>query len=486
MQHMQTTRATETAIQGRYSIEGVLGEGGFSTVYLVKDQQANGSLFALKELIDTDKHERDRFLFEGEVLKRLNHYALPRFHDVFEAGNRNYILMEYIEGQNLQVLRRQQSTRYFSLPLVLNFMAPILDAVAYLHSQEPPILHRDIKPANIIVSPNGNRVVLVDFGIAKEYHSDSTTTAARHCSPGYGAPEQYSEGTDVRTDIYGLGATLYALVTGVTPVDSLQRATQLGSKGIDPLVPVKKLAPQLPIHVAEAIERAISMRSDKRFSSIEELRRALNGDALPQHEFVLSSQSERQPPMASEQAVKYTPRQKRFRVSSPRTLGMIVFTILLLLALSGIGLGSWLYVRNVHNASVPSTQARSTPGASQIQSPPASISPLYPDVAKPYSGTVHDLLTNVSTEMTLTSIHQHDEMIKGDFVGLHTKGLFTGVLDTSRHILFTVRNNAGQGVFFFEGSVRSDDNLAGNYCRLDQAGQCVGNYGLWSVSAASP
>jgi eukaryotic-like serine/threonine-protein kinase len=153
-------------------------------------------------------------------------------------NGRAYILMDYVEGSNLEVLRQQQPENRFSLSQVLFLMAPIIDAVSYLHHQVPPILHRDIKPANIIVPHAGDGTVLVDFGIAKEYDPDATTTAIRRCSPGYGAPEQYSRGTSTHTDVYGLGATIYALLTGVVPADAFYRMTQLGSKSIDPLQPL--------------------------------------------------------------------------------------------------------------------------------------------------------------------------------------------------------------------------------------------------------
>src|SRR5258705_13633194 len=119
----------------------------------------------------------------------------------------------------------------------------------------PAIIHRHIKPANIIVSPEGPS--LVDFGIAKIYDTDSTTTAIRRCSPGYGAPEQYARGTNQRTDIYGLGATLYALITGQIPVDALYRMTQLGSGHTDPLL--KEPVSQVPQPLTDAIYRAMAI-----------------------------------------------------------------------------------------------------------------------------------------------------------------------------------------------------------------------------------
>src|SRR6266704_5059132 len=186
-------------------------------------------------MIDSSKQERARFTFEGEVLKRLDHAALPHVYRVFEddRNNRAYLLMDYIEGPNLETLRQKQPQKQFSLPRVMSIMAPIVEAVSYLHRQHPPILHRDIKPANIIVPTDEDQTVLVDFGIAKEFDPDSTTTAVRRCSPGYGAPEQYSSGTNNRTDIYGLGATFYVLLSGIVPADAFTRMIRLGSKESD-------------------------------------------------------------------------------------------------------------------------------------------------------------------------------------------------------------------------------------------------------------
>src|SRR5205823_3120379 len=169
-------------------------------------------------------------------------------------NNRAYMLMDYIEGPNLETLRQQQAEKRFPLPRVMSILAPVIDALAYLHHQNPPIIHRDVKPANIIVPTDVDHTVLVDFGIAKEYDPDSTTTAVRRCSPGYGAPEQYSRGTNTRTDIYGLGATFYCLLTGFVPEDAFYRMTQLGSKGTDPLEPLQELVPEIPQAVSDTIQ----------------------------------------------------------------------------------------------------------------------------------------------------------------------------------------------------------------------------------------
>src|SRR5260221_1383944 len=275
-----------TTVRDRYIIEGLLGKGGFGSVYLVKDKRVKGNLFALKEVIDPSKQDRDRFTFEGEILRRLDHPGLPRVYHAFsdDAMFRAYLLMDYIEGRKLEILRQKQAQRRLPLMQVMRIMAPVIEAIAYLHSQQPPIIHRDIKPSNIIVSPAGNEAVLVDFGIAKEYEPDSTTTTVRRCSPGFGAPEQYGGGTDTRTDVYGLAATIYAVLTGRISTDAFQRMLQLGSKGADPLVPVIELVPDIPLPIAEAIQRAMSIDSNNRFATVEEFWQALQAGLPDQAE----------------------------------------------------------------------------------------------------------------------------------------------------------------------------------------------------------
>ena len=281
MQNAQSNLAIGTVVQGRYAVESLLGKGGFGAVYLVRDRRVGQNLFALKEVIDSSKEEMDRFTYEGELLRRLDHPALPRVYRVFtdSKNGRAYMLMDYIAGIELKMLQQQYSEGRFPLPQVLSIMAPIIDAVGYLHDQHPPIVHRDIKLANIIVPSNGSEAVLVDFGIAKEYKPDATTTSVPRLTPGYAAPEQYTGGTNTRTDIYGLGVTFYTLLTGVLPANAWSRITELGSMGNDPLEPLNRLVPSLPMPVAQAIHRAMSMRGSDRFATVREFWQALNANA---------------------------------------------------------------------------------------------------------------------------------------------------------------------------------------------------------------
>jgi eukaryotic-like serine/threonine-protein kinase len=261
----------------RYVIEGVLGKGALGAVYLVRDRDKEHDLFALKEVINPNKGDRERFAFEGEVLKRLNHRALPAVHSVFENDKlkRVYLLMDYIEGVNLEVLWGVQPGKCFPLPLVQVLMAPIVDALMYLHAQDPPIVHRDIKPANIIVPIGGGGAMLADFGSAKEYVPGTGTTMLSHRSPGYAALEQYRSGTNPSTDIYGLGATLYALLTGSAPIDAPSRVLGIMSAGVDPLKLAHLLKPAIPLAVAEALQRAMAIRIADRFGTVEEFWQAL-------------------------------------------------------------------------------------------------------------------------------------------------------------------------------------------------------------------
>ena len=284
MQGAQIILPIGSVVKERYVVEGLLGKGGFGAVYLVRDQRVRVNQFALKEIIDPNTEDKQRFAFEGEVLKRLDYPSLPRVYRAFEDnsnhGDRLYMLMDYIEGPNLEELRQRQPQKRLPLQVVMDIMAPIVGAVSYLHQQQPPIIHRDIKPANIIVPDEYNKSVLVDFGIAKEYDQEGTTTAIRRCSPGYGAPEQYARGTNVQTDVYGLAATFYALLTGTVPADALYRMTQIGSRQNDPLEPVNELAPNIPQHVADAIQRAMAINIHERFASVDAFWQALQPTPL--------------------------------------------------------------------------------------------------------------------------------------------------------------------------------------------------------------
>lgn len=335
-----------TLLDNRYLVEEILGTGGFGAVYRVSDQQSEGALFALKEVIEPTQQERDRLAHEGELLERLHYPALPRVYRLFtdEQDNRSYLLMEFIHGLNLELVRQQQHHWRFTVPEALEIMNPVINAVIYLHRQHPPLLHRDIKPANIVLKTTSREAMLVDFGIAKEYDPQNTTTMLRHGSPGYAAPEHYSSGTDPRTDIYGLGATMYTLLTGYVPVDALMRMTHQTSKGKDPLEPVKHLTAEVPGPVAYVIHRALSLRAEARFETVAEFWQALYQASLnnpsPMHRFwSLSAASLRvraSSVTAHAPTLAFLNRSLASHTWRQRILPLLVLVLLLL----GLGLGS--------------------------------------------------------------------------------------------------------------------------------------------------
>ncbi len=257
-------------LNNRYQIEEILGQGGMGAVYKAKDSSL-GVYVALKEnLVSDDEDYSRQFKREASILANMRHPNLPRVTDHFTIeGQGQYLAMDFVEGEDL----RERLTRMGKLPekeVVLLGIA-ICDAIHYLHTQDPPVLHRDIKPGNIKVTPSGH-VYLVDFGLAKVGEvSQQTTTGARGLTPGYSPPEQYgSARTDQRTDIYALGATLYAMLTGTPPEDGLSIAINQTT-----LTRVTERNPNTSNQLAMVIEKALETKPENRYQTAQELKKAL-------------------------------------------------------------------------------------------------------------------------------------------------------------------------------------------------------------------
>ncbi|MBN2004840.1 MAG: protein kinase [Anaerolineae bacterium] len=253
----------------RYRIDALLGQGGMGAVYRGWDITLNIPV-AIKENLDASPEAQKQFGHEAHILASLSHPNLPRVTDYFFApGQGQYLVMDYIEGEDLQSMLNRLGA--LPEPQVLNWISQVCDALAYLHNQPSPIVHRDVKPANIKIRPDG-RAVLVDFGIAKVYDPRlSTTIGAKAITPGYSPPEQYGGGTtDGRSDVYALGATLYHLLTGQQPPESVQRL--VGSVTM-PLP--RQINQQISPTAEQAILKAIEVATDRRFQNVDELRKAL-------------------------------------------------------------------------------------------------------------------------------------------------------------------------------------------------------------------
>jgi eukaryotic-like serine/threonine-protein kinase len=267
-------------LHNRYRIVKLLGQGGFGTMYRAWDTTL-GRPCALKENLDAAPEIQQQFLLEAKILANLSHPNLPRVSDYFIEGQGQYLVMDYIEGRDLQEMLEGRGA---PLPeeQVLLWVRQICDALTYLHTQKPPIIHRDIKPANIRITP-ANTAMLVDFGIAK-VHDPGTKTAlgAQAVTPGYSPYEQYGKGaTDARTDVYALGATLYTLLTGTEPPESVQRVASALTPGRDPLVLPRQRNPAITVRTSAAIIGAMQMDPARRLQSVADFKAALGPARTP-------------------------------------------------------------------------------------------------------------------------------------------------------------------------------------------------------------
>jgi serine/threonine protein kinase len=264
------TLEKDTLIHNRYRIVEILGQGGMGSVYRAIDENLGVSMALKENLFTTDEYAR-QFRLEAVILANLRHPNLPRVSDHFVLGDQGqYLVMDFIEGEDLRY--RMERLGMLTEDDAVHIGAAMCDALAYLHTRKPPILHRDIKPGNVKITPDGH-IFLVDFGLAKVYQSASqaTTTGARAMTPGYSPPEQYGTArTDPRTDIYSLGATLYAALSGVIPEDGLARAMDNAQ-----LTPLRKRNSKVSRKLAAAIEKAMAVDPIDRFQSAEEFKKAL-------------------------------------------------------------------------------------------------------------------------------------------------------------------------------------------------------------------
>jgi serine/threonine protein kinase len=253
-------------LKERYRILEILGQGGMGAVYIARDENLGVEVAVKENFFTSDEYSR-QFRREANILATMRHPNLPRVFDHFEIEEQGqYMVMDYIEGEDM----RQRMDRLGAIPdeEVIVVGAAICDALQYLHTRQPPILHRDLKPGNIKINPHGT-VYLVDFGLAKIVKGNqATTTGARAMTPGYSSPEQYGTArTDERSDIYSLGATLYAALTNTIPEDGLARAMEQAD-----LTPVRKRNPRVSRRLALVIERALYVHPEDRYQSADEFK----------------------------------------------------------------------------------------------------------------------------------------------------------------------------------------------------------------------
>lgn len=267
--------SSDTILRDRYKIIRQLGKGGMGAVYLAFDQSLETEV-AVKCNLNPSKESSTQFLREARLLASLRHHHLPRVIDHFIIGQSQYLVMDYIPGDDLGTLLEREGAQ--PLDRVLKWADQLCSALTYLHTQNPPVIHRDIKPANLKLMPDG-AVMLVDFGIAKAADSSqATATGAMGYTPGYAPPEQYGTArTGPFSDQYSLAATLYMLLTGQKPADSVQRLLNQAT-----LTPLNLLNPAVPPYIQWAIEKALSVRIGDRFAGVDDFHKALRDPHLYQ------------------------------------------------------------------------------------------------------------------------------------------------------------------------------------------------------------
>ena len=273
--------AVGATLKGRYRVTRLVAGGGMAWVYEVEEMRADGgrAVWAMKELrIDPDDahtaaESRAMFSQEANILVALRHPNLPQVSAFFDEGGRSYLIMEFIHGESLEK-RLERANAPLLEGEVLDWAVQICDVLTYLHGQPQPVIFRDLKPSNVMVTLEG-RVKLIDFGIARTYKSGQRRDTVTMGSENYAAPEQWGQAqTDPRADIYGLGATMYHLLTNVPPLPAFVPT---------PRVPV----PQYNAAVSEAtvaiVERAMSADRTARYPTAAAMRAALL-DAVPRRD----------------------------------------------------------------------------------------------------------------------------------------------------------------------------------------------------------
>ncbi len=303
--------STDKILQGRYQIVSHLGQGGMSAVYEAQDKKRFNASVALKEIlinlsdvIDIKQQEMLKRAVEREakILAEVHHEVFPHVIEYFSESDRQYLVMELIQGADLAELLAERKIP-FPLEEILKWSDQLLDALDYLHSYDPPIFHCDLKPQNLKLSSRG-KIKLLDFGIAKSAEEHLTATITNQtffaATLNYSPFEQilrvldptlrevitqrHEEETkrilehtaDARSDLYALGATLYHLSTAFVPTDALKRTLEVWANKPDPLRNPHELNPSIPEEIFLVFLKAMEIQRENRFASAVEMQQALN------------------------------------------------------------------------------------------------------------------------------------------------------------------------------------------------------------------
>jgi len=276
----------DTILWSRYRILDLVGQGGMGAIYQAEDLRLEGRLCAIKEVTpdsgaskEYQEQAQAAFHREASVLARLDHANLPKVSDFFLFNGRDYLVMDFVPGQDLREVIEHARHKQTFIPedQVLTWAEQLITALEYLHEQDPPVLHRDIKPSNIKLTPSGT-IKLVDFGLVKLLHPDDNRTVTvlqGRATIQYAPLEQIggdSDYTDGRADIYSLGATLYHLLTNEPPPDAKTRYIRTKEQ---PPLNIRDINPDVSPQTEQAILHALGLHPEDRPNNIQQFRREL-------------------------------------------------------------------------------------------------------------------------------------------------------------------------------------------------------------------
>jgi serine/threonine protein kinase len=256
-------------LNNRYIIIKKIGQGGMAAVYQATDSHLTGVIWAVKEMSDAalpSPEERSyavqTFQREAQLLRTLNHPNLPRVTDFFSQGGKQYLVMEFVPGQTMDRMLSAHGGPYTEAETI-HWGIQLCDVLAYLHSQNPPIIFRDLKPGNIMLTPQG-QIKLIDFGIVRFFKPGQTKDTQALGTPGFFAPEATSGQTDARSDVYSLCVTLHQLLTYCDPANRMFA-----------LPPARSLNPSVSARMESILQRGLQMHRDMRWANMTELRTQL-------------------------------------------------------------------------------------------------------------------------------------------------------------------------------------------------------------------
>jgi serine/threonine protein kinase len=261
----------------RYRLLHTIGQGGMGAVYVAQDTQLGDRLIAVKEMSMSRltpqelPHAVEQFRSEAHLLASLHHPNLPVIHEYFSENDRWYLVMSFIEGQNLQTALDSAPSKKLPLKDAIHIGIELCEVLDYLHSHVPQIIFRDLKPSNIMLTPKGH-ICLIDFGIARHFKQEQTKDTAYYYSVGYAPPEQYGQSqTGPRSDIYSLGATLHQMLSGQNPANKPFQFS-----------PLQLVDATIPVPLAKLIAQMLEMNEQSRPASVAEVEAQMEKVLIPE------------------------------------------------------------------------------------------------------------------------------------------------------------------------------------------------------------